>query len=93
MEGFCGFHPESVDRPLNHVDAYNPMTDRWVEVSPLRTPRAGIAIALGPNGLIYVFGGTDGAFSPVNTVEADGHLDPTNADATARASAGAATLL
>jgi N-acetylneuraminic acid mutarotase len=91
-----GFYTDNPYRPLNHVDAYDPTTDKWVAVSPLGTPRAGIATALGPNGLIYVFGGTDGSFTALNTVEA---YDPATGAwtqrtpmPTARAYAGAATM-
>jgi N-acetylneuraminic acid mutarotase len=90
-----GFYTDNPYRPLNHVDAYDPTTDKWVAVAHLRAPRGGVATALGPDGLIYVFGGTDGSFTPLNTVEA---YDPTT-DAwtprapmpTTRAYAGAAT--
>jgi N-acetylneuraminic acid mutarotase len=91
-----GFYTDNPYRPLNHVDAYDPTTDAWVAVSPLPTPRAGVATALGPNGLIYAFGGTDGSFNPLNAVEA---YDPATGTwtqrtpmPTARSYAGAATL-
>jgi N-acetylneuraminic acid mutarotase len=62
-------------RVLNHVDVYDPETDNWRAVCPMPTARGGIAAALGPDGLIYVFGGYAMCdICPTDTVEA---YDPT----------------
>lgn len=57
-------------RPVNHAEAYDPATDIWVAVRPTQIPRMGPAVARGPNGLIYLFGGLDRNQNAINTVEA-----------------------
>jgi hypothetical protein len=55
------------------VDAYDPQSNRWQAVAPLRTPRQGLAAVRGVDGRIYALGG----YSPTDilaTVEAYGPL-------------------
>jgi N-acetylneuraminic acid mutarotase len=52
------------------VEEYDPLTDTWVAKASMPTARANLAAALGPDGLIYAVGGTNGGPSPLSTVEA-----------------------
>ncbi len=56
---------------LDTVQAYDPATNTWTTKSPMPTARQGLAAALGPDGLIYVFGGaTNNGGQVLDTVEA-----------------------
>ncbi|MNX03718.1 N-acetylneuraminate epimerase [compost metagenome] len=46
-------------KPLNHLEAYDPVRDRWEVLPPLKTPRAHAAAAL-LNGKALLAGGHDG---------------------------------
>jgi len=43
--------------PLSSVEAYDPKTDVWQEVTPMPLPRQNMGAALGSDGRIYVIGG------------------------------------
>lgn len=79
---------------INEVDVYDPAANSWSTVASMPTPRYGIAAVLGPDGRIYVFGGS-GFGSILNTVEV--YTPSTNSWATAApmptARSGAAAVL
>ncbi len=43
---------------LDSVDVYDPATNLWSSAAPMLTKRCRLAAALGPNGKIYVMGGS-----------------------------------
>jgi N-acetylneuraminic acid mutarotase len=49
------------DTVLDTFEAYDPATDTWRTLPPLPSPRARPGAAVGPDGKIYVAGGTVGA--------------------------------
>jgi hypothetical protein len=53
------------------VDAYEPQTNQWQAVAPLRTPRQYLAAVRGPDGRIYAIGGAYTA-AGLTTMEAYG---------------------
>lgn len=54
---------------LSVVEVYDPTTDRWSIMAPMPTPRHAHAATLGPDGRIYVLGGTNAKISATNLVE------------------------
>lgn len=66
-------HPTQPGDAHNTVEEYDPETDTWQSKSPMPTERAYLA-ACSVDGLIYAFGGKDGANVPRPEVEA---YDPT----------------
>jgi N-acetylneuraminic acid mutarotase len=44
---------------LSTMEAYDPVADAWTALAPMPTPRHGHAATLGPDGRIYVLGGTN----------------------------------
>ena len=59
---------------LSTVEIYDPKTNAWTTGAPMPTRRGYMAATLGPDGLIYVIGGSnragDSGLSWLNTVEA-----------------------
>lgn len=53
---------------INEVDVYDPGTNSWSTVTAMPSPRSGVAAVTGPDGRIYVFGGSASG-SILNTVE------------------------
>jgi N-acetylneuraminic acid mutarotase len=58
-----------VSSTTNIVEAYNPSTGSWITRASMNTARYYPAAALGPDGRIYVFGGTDSSLTRLNSVE------------------------
>jgi N-acetylneuraminic acid mutarotase len=54
---------------LNRVEQYDPSADAWNELPDMPTRRQGAAAASGPDGRIYVMGGTDTSFQTVAVTE------------------------
>jgi N-acetylneuraminic acid mutarotase len=64
--GADGYQPG----PVSTVEAYDPMTDTWAAVAPLRSARSLLGAATGPDGRIYAVGGEpDFNAHTVRTVE------------------------
>jgi Protein kinase domain/Kelch motif len=61
-----GLGPDAV---LGSVEAYTPRTDRWQPLAPLRTPRRGLAAAVGRDGRVWAIGGFDNAGAALRSVE------------------------
>jgi N-acetylneuraminic acid mutarotase len=55
---------------LSSAEAYDTTTAQWMNISPMGTARHTHAAALGPDGLIYVFGGVDATGAKLTSVEA-----------------------
>jgi N-acetylneuraminic acid mutarotase len=53
---------------LNTVEAYDPLTDSWSTRSPMAINLHGMTATLGPDGKIYVFGGTNSKVTDTNEV-------------------------
>ncbi|MFI5454137.1 MAG: Kelch repeat-containing protein, partial [Isosphaerales bacterium] len=54
---------------LSTVEAYDPGADTWTAMAPMPTHRHGHAATLGPDGCIYVLGGTNDKVFFTNVVE------------------------
>jgi N-acetylneuraminic acid mutarotase len=54
---------------LDTVEAYDPATDTWTTQAPMPTRRHAHVATLGPDGLIYVLGGTNMNVMSTNAVE------------------------
>jgi N-acetylneuraminic acid mutarotase len=54
---------------LNLVEAYDPITDNWSMRSPMPLGLHGITATLGPEGKIYVLGGTNSKVTDTNEVQ------------------------
>jgi N-acetylneuraminic acid mutarotase len=54
---------------LSTVEAYDPATDTWTAMAPMPTPRHAQAATLGPDGCIYVLGGTNDKVVSTDAVE------------------------
>jgi predicted metal-binding protein len=55
---------------LNSAEVYDTTTAQWANIAPMGTARHTHAAALGPDGLIYVFGGVDATNAKLTSVEA-----------------------
>jgi len=63
----------NVDIPgngLDVVEAYDPLTDTWVSKSPMPINLHAMTATLGPEGKIYVLGGTNSKIDNINAVQA-----------------------
>jgi N-acetylneuraminic acid mutarotase len=67
LGGFIAYQPSTV---LNTAEVYSPITNSWLTIAPMLTPRSGLAAAGGPDGRIYAIGGENAFGQPLNTVEA-----------------------
>src|SRR5206468_2803341 len=65
-----GVNDHATGFTLNTVEAYSLITHSWSPVASMSSPRRYLSAATGPDGRIYVFGGTDDNFNFLNTVEA-----------------------
>jgi N-acetylneuraminic acid mutarotase len=63
-----GFH-DFFSVILATVEAYDLVTDTWVDVSPMATRRMGLAAAVGPDGTIYALGGNNHSRTFLESVE------------------------
>ena len=53
----------------SEVDAFDPATGTWSTVASLPEARAGAAAATGPDGRVYVLGGSDATFHLTGTLQ------------------------
>lgn len=85
---------DEVNGVTNTVEGYSATANTWVQVAPMSTPRHHFAAAAGRDGRIYVFGGNDAGFDPVDSAEvydpATNSWEPLPAMPAKRAAHGAA---
>jgi hypothetical protein len=63
-----GGQRDGTGTPLAESWVYNTKTDTWTQIADMNVATRGAAVAMGPDGKVYVFGGTSGSGS-IGTIQ------------------------